>query len=164
MATVVNRVTGQVHVSVNTPDYPPDDYLINPVIPSEPRGHWQLPILGSVILLKPSTEILAARKTSRKDELAAEYKAALDQCYTPAQQLKFIALLAAPGNNVERTTYISQGLTWEAQGAALCLFPAQDQVDAATTLEEVDAVKLATTVWLANDPRISVRTAEGING
>ena len=164
MATVVDRETGEVHVSVNTPDYPPEDYLINPVIPSAPSYHWQLPIVGNEILLKPTAEILAAEKTRRKDELAAEYKAALDQCYTPTQQLKFVALIATAGNNLERLTYVSQGLIWEDQGESVCLFPAQDQVDAATTIEEVHAVTLDTGVWLATDPNISVRTAGEING
>ena len=40
MATVVNKTTLQVIKSVNTPEYDPSEWLINPDIPDAPKRHW----------------------------------------------------------------------------------------------------------------------------
>ena len=48
MARVINRTTKQVLTSVNTPDYPIADWIINPTPPDCPSKYWN--IVGDDVL------------------------------------------------------------------------------------------------------------------
>ena len=68
MATVLNRATKKLRRSVNTPDFDPADYIINPdlsAVEGQPSKYWE--IRGDVVsLMNP-----AQRKQADADELAA---------------------------------------------------------------------------------------------
>jgi hypothetical protein len=42
MGTVVNRKTGEILESVNTPDYPNEEWIINPAIPEVPDQYLKI--------------------------------------------------------------------------------------------------------------------------
>ena len=131
MATVVNKTTLQVIKSVNTPEYDPSEWLINPDIPDAPKRHWK--VSGDNLTLKTASQIASADaewlsqvKSDKKDEFKEEL-----------------------------------GEAWIDEGQEL-LYAAQDNVDAATTEDEVSAMELNLDAWLAADPQVVIRTAKGI--
>ena len=63
--------------------------------------------------------------------------------------------------STERVQYISQLSQWIDDGQEL-LYAAQDNVDAATTEDEVSAMELNLDAWLEADPQVVIRTAKGI--
>ena len=65
--------------------------------------------------------------------------------------------------NIERTAYINRVVIWAKEGR-VDLYRKQDAVEAATTINGVDNIQLDLDTWIADDPEVSVRTAEAIDG
>ncbi len=69
MASVLNRSTLEYLESVNTPDYSPDEWVINPdlsAVRDQPTRYWKLE--GDRIVLKSSEEIAEADSSHLVDE------------------------------------------------------------------------------------------------
>jgi len=168
MSTVVNKATFQVILSANTPEYDPNEWLINPDIPDAPKRHWR--ILNGNLRLKTASQIatadaefLAENKTSKKSELKAELGEALESKYSNDEKLSLLLILqlAVATGNTARVAYVSQLAGWIDQGQDL-LYAAQDNVDAATTVEDAQNIQLDLSSWLSADPQVVIRTAKGI--
>ena len=57
MADVVNKATGQYRRSVNTPDFPDTEWLINPdltAVAGVPQRHWK--VVGNAVVEMDATE------------------------------------------------------------------------------------------------------------
>ena len=68
MADVINRITGQYLRSVNTPDYPISDWIINPMLPDCDPSKWV--VEGDLV-----REITQAEKDAKIAESQAEQNA-----------------------------------------------------------------------------------------
>ena len=170
MATVVHRETLQVIYHANTPDFPLDVWVINPVIPDAPKRHWESPIAGDSILLKPQSKrdeadakYLQDKKDAKFNELEQEFTEALESLYPTGRQVWFTkaASDAKSEGRTDRLAYINTLWDWINSGAAV-LFAAQDLMKSKASADEVEAVSLDLGDWLSSDPKVSIRTAEGI--
>ena len=170
MATVVHRETLRVLYRANTPDFSPDVWVINPVIPDAPKRHWESPITGDTILLKPQgkrdeadAKYLQSEKDSKFSELEQEFTDTLESIYPTSRQIWFTkaASDAESAGLTDRLAYINTLWSWVNSGAAV-LFAAQDEMKSKGSVEEVNAVTLDLTDWLSSDPKVSIRSVEGI--
>jgi hypothetical protein len=168
MSTVVNKATFQVILSANTPEYDPNEWLINPDIPDAPKRHWR--ILNGNLRLKTASQIatadaefLAEIKEGKKNGLKAQLGEALESKYSNDEKLSLLLILqlAVASGNTARVGYVSQLAGWIDQGQDL-LYAAQDSVDSAATVEDVENIQLDLSSWLAADPQVVIRTAKGI--
>ena len=125
---------------------------------------------GNTIIIKNPTERASADaewlsqvKSDKKDQFKEDLGEALRSKYTDDEKLSLLLILqlAVAAGNTARVTYISQLAAWIDQGQEL-LYAAQDNVDAATTEDEVSAMELNLDAWLAADPQVVIRTAKGI--
>jgi hypothetical protein len=76
MATVVNRTTAKVIYSVNTPDYPPAEWLINPdlsALSNVPQKYWKV-ASDSVVEMtaQEKSAVDAALLAARRDQIEAK--------------------------------------------------------------------------------------------
>ncbi len=165
MSTVVNKVTLEVKVSVNTPEYPPSDWLINPTIPDAPKRYWIVEGDG----LREATEeekgpidveYLAQQKESRIQELREQYEDALDSRYKTRTLLYASYLLTKAMASMEEETveYLSGLAQWVEDGDVL-VEAAEELIESCETADDVQAVSLTLTSWLAADPKVSTRVA-----
>ena len=170
MATVVHRETLQVIYHANTPDFPLDVWVINPVIPDAPKRHWQSPIAGDSITLKSQdkrdeadAEYLQGIKDQKFSQLETEFTEALESLYPTGRQVWFTkaASDAKSEGRTDRLAYINTLWDWINSGAAV-LFAAQDLMKSKASADEVEAVSLDLADWLSSDPKVSIRTVEGI--
>ena len=170
MATVVHRETLRVLYRANTPDFSLDVWVINPVIPDAPKRHWESPIAGDSILLKPQSKrdeadakYLQDTKDAKFNELEQEFTDTLESIYPTGRQiwLTKAASDAKSEGRTDRLAYINTLWNWINSGAAV-LFATQDLMKSKQSVEEVDAVTLDLTDWLSDNPKVSIRTVEGI--
>ena len=179
MATVVNKNNFRVIESAPPSEYSEGEWLIDPEIPSiydeegvfvkyEPKRYWK--ISGENIVLKTAAkraeadaEYLAKCKEDKKRYLKEDLGEALRGKYSDDEKLSLLLTmqLAVATGNIARVNYVSQLASWIDQGQEL-LYAAQDNVDLATSVEEVDAMELNLDGWLAADPQVVIRTAKGI--
>ena len=168
MATVVNKNTFRVIRSVHTPDYRNGEWLINPDIPDAPKRHWKID--GDSLVIKNASEIAEADaawisqvKSDKKEEFKNELGEGLSSKYDNDEKLSLLLILqlAVATGNTARVGYVSQLAGWIDQGQDL-LYAAQDSVDAATTVEDVENIQLDLSSWIAADPQVVIRTAKGI--
>jgi hypothetical protein len=100
MANVLNRTTKVFHSSVNTPDYPVEDWIINPnldaVVGFAPR-YWI--ITGDVITLMDQ----AARDAVDAARLVAKRDAIADQIEQVESYTRAFALVVLDEINILRT-------------------------------------------------------------
>jgi hypothetical protein len=108
MATIVNKTTFQVLRSVNTPDYPTSQWLINPAglsaleAASVPSMYWKLTAGGDDVeemtagektVVDDSAEYLDAEKDRRLEEINARTEELVEQGFEyPADSGNFFAL------------------------------------------------------------------------
>lgn len=119
MANVINRQTKQYLQSVNTPDYPTSEWIINPdmssVVGLENRD---IVIDGDTVRALNATE-KAAALPSRKLELEANVALAANAYgegyYPPAIEIKFKMMYqqAIQAGLTNRANYIAQALMFE---------------------------------------------------
>ena len=84
MSNVLNKLTKQYLRSVNTPDYPPSEYLINPILPNCDQKFWIIEHdsiremtqteKDAYIYLYESTVYLIAEKQLRTNQDGADYE------------------------------------------------------------------------------------------
>lgn len=182
MSIVVNKNTLRVIRSVDPTGYEGnDEWLIDPDIPStydedgkfveyQPRRYWKVNSNGDNLVVKNATEIieadaqwLADTKGSKKESFKEALGEALRSKYSDDEKLSLLLILqlSVANGNTARATYVSQLAGWIDQGQDL-LYAAQDNVDLATSVEEVDAMELNLDAWLDADPEVIIRTAKGI--
>ena len=168
MATVVNKQTLDVLESVNTPEFDPSEWLINPSIPDAPKRHWK--VSGDSLVLKNASErnsadaeYLALLKEDRKRMFREHLGEALESKYNTDEKLSLLLILqlAIASGNTARVNYLNQLSEWIDQGQEV-LYAAQDNVDSATNIDEVESMELNLDAWLAADPQVVIRTAKGI--
>jgi len=69
MANVLHKVTLDYYESVNTPDYPESDWIINPVLPNCARKYWKIDG-GQVTEMNPQEkEVVDTSETNRLKEV-----------------------------------------------------------------------------------------------
>ena len=169
MSDVLHRQTLEYRKSVNTPEYDPADWLINPTLPDCPQELWE--VSGDeVVEMSPADQAifyaqkLEDAKTSKKADLRDTVYAALAlEGYDPliliyASEIKNEAAI---NGDLERASYVGQLRTWIDEGVDL-LDTAYEQTDNATTPEQVEAVSVDLNGWLSSNPKISTRTARQI--
>ena len=167
MSTVVNRQTLEVRESVNEPDYDTSVWLSNAEIPEWPKRHWVRPITGSTIERRSQedrnaadAEYLESHKQSRITQIREQYNDALESRYTTRTLLYALLLLvkAMGSMNDEVIEYINELAVWVEDGDML-VETAEGLVEASETIDDVNAVSLTLTSWLAADPKVSTRAA-----
>ena len=167
MGTVVHRETLEVRELVNPPDYSGNEWLINAVIPDAPKRHWESPITGDSIALKPQdkrdeadAKYLQDEKDYKFSELEQEFTDALESIYPTSRQIWFTKAASDAGSEglTDRLAYINTLWSWVNSGAAV-LFAAQDEMKSKDSVEEVNSVTLDLTDWLSSDPKVSIRSA-----
>lgn len=80
MANVVNRTTKEYLKSVNTPDYPVSEWIINPVVPDVPSKYWN--ISGDTVTEMTQAEkdaVDAAELSQRQQAIRDALKARFDE-------------------------------------------------------------------------------------
>ena len=167
MSTVVHRPTLQGRESVNEPDYNTSVWLINAEIPEWPKRHWVRPITGDKIERESQelrdeadAEYLEEQKQSRINQLREQYNEALDSRYETRTLLYASYLLTKAMASMEEETveYLSGLAQWVEDGDVL-VETAEVLVESSTTVEDIQAVSLTLTSWLAADPKVSTRAA-----
>jgi len=107
-------------------------------------------------LLEPSREIRKARIS----KASANF---IDEIYPSFRRELFIALAEEARNLglTNRTNYINQMLTWVKMVVSSVL-TLEDQINAASTVEEIRSVDFDPTPFVDTDPQITVRNALAI--
>ena len=107
-------------------------------------------------LLEPSREI-------RKVRISKASANFIDEIYPSFRRELFISLAEEARNTglTNRATYINQMLTWVKTVVAAVLV-LEDEIDAATTLEEIRSIDFDSTPFIATDPEITVRNVLAI--
>ena len=165
MSIVVHRVTLQVKVSADPAEHDSSEWLIDPTLPDAPKRYW---IVEGDVLREATedekgpidVEYLAQQKESRIQELREQYNEALDSRYEPRTLLYASYLLTKAMASMEEETveYLSGLAQWVEDGDVL-VETAEGLVESSTTVENVQAVSLTLTSWLAADPKVSTRAA-----
>lgn len=107
MANVLNRKTLEFHESVNTPEYPPDQWLINPdlsAVAGLPTWQW---VVDGDSVRPPTVDELAAMETSRLLAAKAERIAAID---AKTASMVTSGVEVAPGRRVSTSLAATQNL------------------------------------------------------
>ena len=107
MSNVLNKLTKQYLRSVNTPDYPPGEYLINPVLPNCDQKFWVIegdiiremtqPEKDAYTYLYESTIYLIAEKQLLTNQDGADYDADTNAIINPVMpncDLKYTKVVA----------------------------------------------------------------------
>ena len=168
MSTVVHKVTFQKLESVNTPDYDPLVWLINPDHTDAPTRHVRLNEAKDNLELKSEAERLAAdevlfgiQKAEYIEFLRGEFQAHRERRYEIDTLLyaQYLLFQAAINMNEDVLEYLTPLAEWVVDGDKL-VREAEKQVLAASSEEELNAVSIDFSEWLGADPGISVRFAE----
>ena len=165
MSTVVHRVTLQVKVSADPAEHDSSEWLIDPTLPDAPKRYW---IVEGDVLREATedekgpidVEYLAQQKESRIQELREQYNEALDSRYETRTLLYASYLLTkAMASMEEETVENLSGLAQWVEDGDVLVETAEGLVESSTTVENVQAVSLTLTSWLAADPKVSTRAA-----
>lgn len=165
MSTVVHRVTLQVKLSADPAEHDVSEWLIDPVLPDALKRYWIVEGDG----LREATEeekgpidveYLSQQKELRIQELREQYEDALDSRYKTRTLLYASYLLTKAMASMEEETveYLSGLAQWVEDGDVL-VEAAEVLVESSTTVEDIQAVSLTLTSWLAADPKVSTRAA-----
>lgn len=116
-----------------------------------------------VYLADLETYLLVPCRTRRKAKLAALSAEFIGEKYPSFRRELFIALAEEARNLglTNRAAYINQMLTWVKTVVATVLV-LEDEMDAATTVEEIRLVNFDSTPFVATDPQITARGALAI--
>ena len=109
------------------------------------------------------TYLLEPHRVSRKERISRLSAGFIDEIYPSFRRELFIALAEEARNSglTNRAAYINQMLTWVKTVVASVLI-LEDEINAATTVEEIEAVNFDSTPFIATDPEITVRNALAI--
>ena len=165
MSTVAHRQTLEVRDSVNTPEYDPSEWLINPTFPGVPKRYW---IVEGDDLREATEEekgpidvkYLAEQKELRTQELREQYNEALESRYQTRTLLyaNYLLTKAMASMNDEAVEYLASLAQWVEDGDVL-VEAAEELIESSETPEDVQAVSLILTSWLNSDPKVSTRAA-----
>jgi len=132
MANVLHRASKQYRPSVNTPDFPKEDWIINPdlsAVENVPKKYWKI-IGDAVSEMTPAekdTFVLPGAKIQRQA-----------QAKSRSVQLIVEALAdMAPGDNAGQFHSSLNALLRGKSQAAKAL---KDQIDSASTLAELESI------------------------
>lgn len=93
MANVLHRATFEYLRSVNTPEYDPVDWIINPVLPDCPRKYWK--IAGDSVLEMDEGEKAAVDlsevRSAKSAQIDADYIATLNAGYEHGTEVTLAA-------------------------------------------------------------------------
>ena len=152
-------------VSAAPAEHDSSEWLIDPTLPDAPKRYW---IVEGDVLREATedekgpidVEYLAQQKESRIQELREQYNVALDSRYETRTLLYASYLLTKAMASMEEETveYLSGLAQWVEDGDVL-VETAEGLVESSTTVENVQAVSLTLTSWLAADPKVSTRAA-----
>tara|TARA_R110000824_G_C15225590_1_gene678004 strand:- start:3714 stop:4220 length:507 start_codon:yes stop_codon:yes gene_type:complete len=109
------------------------------------------------------TYFWSPKKQARKDKMAKLSAEFIEGRYPSFRRELFIAL-AEEARNIgltNRAAYINQMLTWVKTVVATVL-TLEDQVNAASTVEEITSVDFDSTPFIATDPEITIRNTLAI--
>ncbi len=165
MANVLNRTTMELLYSVNTPDYPVEDWIQGPdlsAVDGVPKEDWVID--GDTVRSMTDSEkllVLPGRKTAKVAELVEASNNHGRQAFTveTEMRLKLLYSDAVARSLTNRAAYIGQALTFE-QTVQTDLMTKIAAVTAATNQSELDAVSMDFSATVA--PDISVLGALGI--
>ena len=166
MSNVINRVSKNVIYSVNTPDYPEVDWIIDPdlsAVQSVPKKYWK--IAGDLVLEMDQSEkdavdaaLLPAAKEERKaylskvveDLLTSRHydygtRSALNTMYVESVKIK-----------PNRSNYLKPWSTW-IDVVHVELAAKQSSVDEQTTLSGVENVIIDTATLVNSDPNKTIK-------
>ena len=109
------------------------------------------------------THLFGPRRKIRKEKVAKLSAGFIDEIYPSFRRELFIALAEEARNLglTNRATYINQMLTWVKTVVATVL-TLEDEIDAASTTEEIRAVDFNSAPFIATDPQVTVRNALAI--
>ena len=168
MSIVVHKITLQVKYSVNTPEYDPTEWLIDPDIPDAPKRYW---IVEGDDLREATeeekgpidVEYLAQQKEQRIQELREQYNEALDSRYATRTLLYASYLLTKAMASMDEgvVEYLGGLAQWIEDGDVL-VETAEGLVASSETPEDAQSVSLTLTSWLNADPKVSTRTARNM--
>lgn len=177
MARVINRTTLELRRSINTPDYPTVDWIINPDLSLlyvwstdtylVPKYYWK--ISGDDVLEMDAGEKavvdaqrLAAAKVTRKAALndrGSQYPA---ERYPVSEQDELHALYTdAIRMRPRRASYLQPWIDWldEINEEVKAR---QDEVDTKSTIPDVEAVVLDEATLTSDDPGVTVDGANAV--
>ena len=99
-------------------------------------------------------------RTIRKDKTSQAAADFISETYPSFRRELFIALSEEARNTglTNRLAYINQLFTW-VKTIVAAVMAAEDMVDAAMTIEEINSINLNTEVFASTDPEITVRGA-----
>jgi len=169
MSTVVHKITLERRGSVNTVEYSPQEWFINPVEPGCDKKYWV--VEGEQIIecsaerraLIDSGELEAARYD--KLIVVVEYlKEYVERKFPDYVQRDFLLKLwlASEQNNQEVKAYIYPLIAWIANGQSL-MREAKKRINEATTAEELSVADYdyeAFALWYQTQPDVTNEHAE----
>lgn len=165
MATVLNRTTLEILQSVNTPDYDPADWIVDPdlsAIKDVPKKYWK--VVGDSVVEMDATEKVPGDATDflvlkyeKIYALKRELEAYIGKHYSDGQQKTLIAFLAeaASDGKPTRRDYIKKAVDW-VQTCLEHLYAKKAEVEAAATVDDVNAVALDLGKFDSTDPVVTV--------
>lgn len=171
MATVLNRTTKQLLASVNTPDFPTVDWIINPdlsAVAGVPVEYWK--IVGDVVSEMNQSEkdavdavLIVGEKQAKINEFSYTASRIVEDRYYASQMSVLSSMLAESYKNLQdnRAAYIKQFVDW-GNSIANSLNAKITEINAKTTREAVANVVWDTTAIIAADPKITIVGAEAI--
>ena len=178
MATVVNRTTFQIVESVNTPDYNPVSWLINPpglstlLAGAVPVKYWKVVSDDLAEMTQPEKDVVdtnaasvAAMILALQDQIDNDVSNYIQTRYTVTQQISFVKLYTDGLRKklTPRVEYIQDFFDWVntvvAYGDSL-----KTQVAAFTSLTQASTLIENFTPFNATDPNITTTNAMTIVG
>jgi hypothetical protein len=170
MSNVLNRTTKVFLESVNTPDYAPADWIVNPDmsgVSGVPVERWV--IEGDTVRAMTTAEadaaLLVTKAVQKGIELERQLVLLMAVRYAPHRQELLILLYneALAKNWINRASYIKAGLDWMFQ--CLDLFYVKEaELTVCTTLTQVEAVTWSFAGLIASDPEVTVKGALDLDG
>ncbi len=106
---------------------------------------------------------IAPVRATRKDAISRQAHEYIEKSYPSFRRELFIALAEEARNTglTNRAAYINQMLTW-VKTVVASILTLEDQINAASTVEEITSVDFDSTPFIATDPEITIRNTLAI--
>lgn len=166
MGDVLNRTTKEFLKSVNTPDYDPADWIVNPDLKDvsgvDPK-YWVVEgdVVRSMDATEKVTNLLPAAMTQKYKALDADITTYLNKHYDNEAKQSFLAswIEGVDKKYVNRIVLIQSVWSWVQKSIGVYK-GAADAIFAATSFSELDAVTWDFAQFDASDPIVSVITVQ----
>lgn len=172
MSDVLNRHSLEILHSVNTPDYDPADWVVNPdltPVQNVSPDFWVLEgdTLREMTQAEKDAQAavqLPTIKFKRVNDMSNAVTAFVGQHYEPARQIMLTALLAeaAAQQKQARVTYIASALAW-IETSMSYFYQQAALVGAAADAAAVAAVPFDLLQFSNTDPQITIEQAMQLN-